>query len=106
MDYVSILYGFCMDYAWNSRNHHDRNKCDNNNNMNNDSNSDRVSNSNGSRDRNSNSNSNANNNRNSNLAHTPISGGRSSATRPWNSATRVCKASDSFLQKCLIGPGA
>ena len=105
MDYVSILYGLCMDYAWNNRNHHDRNNRANDN-INNDSNSDSVSNSNGNSDRNSNSNSNANNNRNSNLAHTPISGGRSSATRPWNSATRVCRASDLFLQKCLIGPGA
>ena len=105
MDYVSILYGLCMDYAWNSRNHHDRNNRDNNN-INNDSNSDSGSDSNGNSARNSNSNSNTNNNRNSNLAHTPISGGRSSATRPWNSATRVCRASDLFLQKCLIGPGA
>ena len=38
MDYVSILYGLCMDYAWNNRKHHDRNNRDNN--INNDSNSD------------------------------------------------------------------
>ena len=42
MDYVSILYGLCMDYAWNNRNHHDRNNRDNNH-INNDRISDSVS---------------------------------------------------------------